>query len=167
MTKAKPRKVIEKSTEASIIQYLLQLANLLKQGGDLQCQSLGITTQQWLILLHLASDPNMPFFHGKQKNGNPVRASQLAESFNVSRANITNLLNVLQDKGLVSQREVHVDRRKKHFELTEDGKAVLERLEPVRRAGNARLFSSFTPDEKDRFVSYLQRCFQHMSHLLK
>lgn len=158
--------MIEKSTEATIIQYLLELAGLMKRGGDVQCQDQGITTQQWLILLHLANDPNMPFFNRK-KNGHVVRASQLAKSFKVSRANITNLLNVLREKGLITQREDEDDRRRKFFELTEEGRSILKALEPIRKAANSRLFSSFTNDEKKQFFEYLERCFLHLSKVVK
>ncbi|MEZ4963257.1 MAG: MarR family transcriptional regulator [Saprospiraceae bacterium] len=158
--------MIQKSIEASIIQYVLEFAAQVKKGGDLQCQAYGITTQQWLILLHLANDPNVPFSMKRAKD-QPVLASELADFFKVSRANITNLLSVLLDKKLIRQIEDSRDRRRKFLELTAEGEKVVNALEPLRNAANERLFSQFLPEEKALFFEYLQQCVKYLSTVLQ
>jgi DNA-binding MarR family transcriptional regulator len=109
--------MIEKSIEESIVLNIFELANQLKKIGDEVYQKVGLTTQQWLILLHLAENPNLPFFK-REKHKKALMVSELADSLNVSRANITNLINVLLEKDLIWQYEDEKDRRKKRLELT-------------------------------------------------
>ncbi|MEK7253161.1 MAG: MarR family transcriptional regulator [Bacteroidota bacterium] len=157
--------MLQKNLEATIIQYLVEFASLLKKRGDLQCHAHGITTQQWLILLHLANDPNMPF-HRKRSQIAPVLASELADFFGVSRANITNLLNVLLEKQLIIQTEDETDRRKKTLELSEKGIHVVNAMESIRHSANGRLFSTFSQMEKEVFLKMLERCVFHISNAL-
>ncbi len=154
--------MIQKSVEASIIHYALELAALLKKSGDIQCQKYGITSQQWLILLHLANDPNVPFFMHRNLN-QPVLASELAHFFKVSRANITNLLNVLLEKKLIRQVEDESDRRRKFLILSEEGARLVAQIEPQRTVSNMNVFSAITPAEKVVLFELLQRCVKHLS----
>ena len=52
---------LQKSTEASIVMTILNISDTILKNGDIICQQFGITTQQWLVLLHLAADPNIAF----------------------------------------------------------------------------------------------------------
>lgn len=52
----------KKSIEESIVLRIFDLSNQLKKIGDEVYPKVGLTTQQWLILLHLANNPNLPFF---------------------------------------------------------------------------------------------------------
>lgn len=154
--------MLEKNIEATILQHLLEFADQLKRGGDILLSELvGITSQQWVILLQLAGDPNLPDFRQK-KNDEPALASDLAKYANVSRANVTNLLNALAEKGLIIQVEDKEDRRRKLLYLSEKGMQLVESLEPRRKSANRRLFSNFTPEEKELFSNFLERCLRHL-----
>lgn len=149
--------LIKPSNTAKTIWYILEIADLLKKYGDMICATEGITTQQWMIMLHLAGDPNIPYFE-REKHLKPLMASELAEGFNVSRPNITNLLNGLLKKNLIVQFEDEVDRRKKRLKLSKDGIQLLERLEPGRKAFNESLLRDLNKKEKDAFLKYLKSC---------
>ena len=148
--------MIKKSLEGSIILHVLDLANQLKQRGDVLCQSVGITTQQWLILLHLAPDPNLPGIE-KLTAERKILGSDLAKALNVSRPNITNLINALLQKGLVTQEEDEHDRRRKHLALTDKGKEILERLEPFRKTSNEMLFGHSSVEDQEKFLKFIQQ----------
>ena len=154
--------MIAKSIEESIVLSIFDLSNQLKKIGDEVYQKVGLTTQQWLILLHLANNPNLPFFK-REEHKKALMASELADSLNVSRANITNLINVLLEKGLVQQYEDDHDRRKKRLSLTKQGVALVERTQPSRFAVIEYLMEGFTKDEKETFLRFLE---QSMSRII-
>ncbi len=149
--------MIEKSIEESIVLSIFDLSNQLKKIGDEVYQKVGLTTQQWLILLHLSSNPNLPFFK-REKHQKALMASELAESLNVSRANITNLLSVLLDKNLIKQYEDESDRRKKRLKLTKKGVDLVNKTQPSRLAVINFLIEGFNEDEKKMFLKFLETC---------
>lgn len=149
--------MIEKSVEESIVLSIFDLSSQLKRIGDDVYQKVGLTTQQWLILLHLADNPNLPYLK-REVHHKAMMASELAESLNVSRANITNLINVLLDKGLVRQYEDEEDRRKKRLTLTDAGIALIDKTQPSRLAVIHYLMEGFSDDEKDTFLKFLEQC---------
>jgi DNA-binding MarR family transcriptional regulator len=148
---------IKKTVEESIVFNVVLLADTLKKKGDSLCQRLGITTQQWIIMLHLASDPNIPYIE-ETNTGNKMLACELAEAINVSRPNITNLLNSLMEKGMVTQVESKDDRRKKFLSLTHKGWNLVQTIEPYRHKANSHLLEELDLDEKRRFLFYLTSC---------
>ncbi len=153
--------MIEKSIEESIVLSIFDLANQLKKIGDEVYQKVGLTTQQWLILLHLADNPNLPFFK-REKHTKDLMASELADSLNVSRANITNLINVLLEKGLIRQYEDSKDRRKKRLTLTKKGVELVNRTQPSRLGVIMYLTEGFSTDEKKTFLKFLEACMSKL-----
>ncbi|WP_394972739.1 MarR family winged helix-turn-helix transcriptional regulator [uncultured Croceitalea sp.] len=155
--------MIEKSIEESIVLSIFDLANQLKKIGDEVYQKVGLTTQQWLILLHLADNPNLPFFK-RETHKKALMASELADSLNVSRANITNLINVLLEKNLVRQYEDANDRRKKRLELTKEGLELLNRTQPSRLAVIMYLTEGFSQEEKETFLRFIEACMNKVTN---
>ncbi len=155
--------MIEKSIEESIVLSIFELSNQLKKIGDEVYQKVGLTTQQWLILLHLANNPNLPFLK-REKHLKNLMASELADSLNVSRANITNLINVLLDKGLIKQYEDKDDRRKKRLKLTKKGVTLVENTQPSRLGVIKFLTEGFTGEEKKTFLLFLETCMSKISN---
>jgi len=151
--------LIEKNQASKIIWCILEIADLLKKYGDQISNNAGITTQQWLIMLYLAGDPNIPYFE-REKHHKMMMASELAEAFNVSRPNITNLLNGLLKKKLIKQAEDDIDRRKKRLQLTKKGHNLLMKLEPGRKAFNENLFRALQPEERNALLKFLEICDQ-------
>ena len=149
---------IQKSLEESIVMALLNLSDSIIKNGDVVCQRMGITTQQWRMMLHLANDPNIPYIDEQPASDRPIVASELANALNVSRPNVTNLINSLIEKGLVSQKEDKKDRRKKFLMLTTEGVKILEEIEPSRRKANRRLLEDFSEEDKTLFLEQLRNC---------
>lgn len=152
----KSKILIEKNDSAKTIWRILEIADLLKKYGEYICSQEGITTQQWLLLLHLAGDPNIPYFE-REKHFKPLMASELAEGLNVSRPNVTNLLNSLLKKELIEQVEDDIDRRKKRLKLSAKGVDLVKKLEPGRKTFNDNLFSGFKQKEKKNLLKYLSQ----------
>jgi DNA-binding MarR family transcriptional regulator len=148
--------MIHKRHEESLILGLITLGERLKKRRDTISQNLGISTQQWLILLHLAKDPNIDY-QNKDSRKRPILASDLAKALNVSRPNITNLVNVLLEKSLIEQVEDKDDKRRKHLILSQKGEDILENLQPHRELLNGDLFGTLTTEQKAVFLSLVEQ----------
>jgi DNA-binding MarR family transcriptional regulator len=147
--------MIKKTLNASLIFHIIKLSDTIKKYGDTMTQAYGITTQQWLILLLLAKDPNM-IYHKDKKMEKPMLAKDLADAMNVSRANITNLLRVLIRKKMIVQIEDDLDKRNKKLLLTREGERVISELEIPRHKGNERLLGGFSKLEKEQLIAFVQ-----------
>ena len=149
--------MLKKNINASVIFHSIKLSETWKKNGDIITQQFGITTQQWFILLLLAKDPNILYFkiHPHTK---PLMAMELAEAMNVSRANITNMLNVLIKKKLVIQINDKEDKRRKRLSLTPQGMQLVEKLEKLRYNYNKKMLSAFTIEEKKQFIRFIDIC---------
>jgi DNA-binding MarR family transcriptional regulator len=155
---------MKKSVEESIVMAILNISDTIVKHGDIVCQRMGITTQQWRVMLHLAYDPNIPFIDDMKSTKHPILASELADAFNVSRPNITNLINSLIEKGMVKQVEDAKDRRKKFLTLTEKGEEVLDAIQPIRKKANRRLLEHLNKEEKDHFYDKLMDCLSVLNN---
>lgn len=149
--------VLQKTVEESIVMSVLGLADAINKKAEVHCQRFGITMGQYLILLYLAGDPNIEYCD-ENATGRPIVASELAEALNVSRPNITNLINLLIEKNLVEQVKDKFDWRKKLLILTHSGWALLEKMQPLRYRINRRLLAHLSEKDKKSFLISLQMC---------
>lgn len=152
---------IKKSLNASVIFHVIKFNETIRKNGDVLTKDFGITTQQWLIMLLLANDPNVIYLQEKPQE-KPLLAKELAEAMNVSRANITNLINVLLEKDMIKQSYDKQDRRRKRLILTPAGEAVIEKLEVTRHEGNEKLLAEFSKEEKLKFIEFISKCLNVM-----
>ena len=152
---------IEKLIEHTLVQHIVDLATNIKRNGSLVSLQIDLTTQQWMILLLLAGDPNHPYI----ADGVPKKfmASDIADALGVSRPNITNMINSLVEKGLVLQTDDGFDRRKKQLDLTPAAFGMLGAIEPLRKDANRRLLGDFSEEEKELFLTFLQRCLNYIN----
>jgi len=148
---------IQKTLEESLVFLLLNLANQMQRNGDIIADQVSLTTQQWLILLFIGGDPNIPRME-YLKSDRGFLASEIAESLGVSRPNITVLVNSLIKKGLVEQGSDPEDRRRKRLHLTVKGWQIIQKMEPVRRRFNRALFTRLG----DSDLNELKRLLVHL-----
>ena len=92
----------------------------------------------------------------------PLMAKELAEALNVSRANVTNLLNILLKKKLVVQVEDAFDKRRKRLSLTDAGIRMVDKIEKVRNEYNKRLFAKFSKSDKETMIKFMDTCLMGM-----
>jgi DNA-binding MarR family transcriptional regulator len=155
--------MIKKNINASVIFHIIKLSETWKRNGDYITQEFGITTQQWFILLLLVKDPNILYFK-LNPHEKPLMAKELAEALNVSRANVTNLLNILIKKKLVAQVEDSFDKRRKRLSLTDAGIRMVEKIEKVRNEYNKRLFAKFSKADKEAMIEFMNTCLMCMNN---
>jgi len=148
--------MIEKKIETSILLGIYETAVLLIKKNIEFVAKQGLTNQQFVILIHLAKDPNLPFFTREQHH-KPMLALELADSLGVTRANVTNLIKVLLEKKLIKQVEDKIDRRKKRLTLSKRGEELIKKMQPERLASNKDMLKGLTKTEKEHFVIYLEK----------
>jgi DNA-binding MarR family transcriptional regulator len=149
--------MIKKNINASVIFHVIRLSETWKKNGDMITKKYGITTQQWLILLLLANDPNIIYLQENPQE-KPLMAKELADAMNVSRANITNLINVLLKKKLIVQVADEADKRRKRLVLSKAGEKVVASLEVERTEKNNKLLNSFSKSDKESFIRFIKTC---------
>ena len=140
---------------------VLDLSNQLGKLGEGLAGHAGLTTQQWLVLLQVAGDPNfqMPFGRGALSTGG-VLGSEIAEARGVSRASVSTLVAQLLAKGLVRQQPETGDRRRKGLSITAKGRAALARLAASRRRANRTLLVELSQRERAGFLRSLRACLR-------
>jgi DNA-binding MarR family transcriptional regulator len=154
---------LTRTTEDSIVLTLFDIANELGKLGDGVSSRAGLTTQQWLMLLQIAGDPNFAVpDDGTSRSGPGIMASDIARARGVSRANVSILVAQLLRMGLVSQEEQPEDRRRKHLTVTDAGRTALADIESARRQANQNLFASLTPTERRQLLRSLRACLERL-----
>lgn len=152
-----------RTVEDSVVLMLFDIANELGKLGDGVSSRAGLTTQQWLMLLQIAGDPNFAVPAGAPTRRGPgVMASEIARSRGVSRANVSTLVSQLLRKGMVRQAESPHDRRRKHLTVTDAGREALADIESARHEANQRLFASITPTERRRLLRALRAILEQL-----
>jgi DNA-binding MarR family transcriptional regulator len=154
---------LTRSIEDSIVLALFDIANELGKLGDGVSSRAGLTTQQWLLLLQVAGDPNFAVpKDSPARNGAGVMASEIAAARGVTRANVSILVAQLLRMGLVSQAAQPSDRRRKHLTVTDAGRAALATIESARHEANQNLFAGLKPAERRQLLRSLHACLERL-----
>jgi len=154
---------LARTVEDSIVLTLFDIANELGKLGDGVSSRAGLTTQQWLLLLQIAGDPNFATPQdGSPPAGTGIMASDIARVRGVTRANVSILVAQLLKMGLVEQKEQPDDRRRKHLVLTAAGRRALAGIEPARHEANKNLFAGLTATERRQLLRLLRTCLERL-----
>lgn len=147
--------------EESIVLSVLDLSNQLGKLGEGLAAHAGLTTQQWLVLLQVAGDPNFHAPAGRTVvSPGGVLASEIALARGVSRASVSTLVAQLLAKDLIRQDAEASDRRRKGLSVTAKGRAALARLDASRRRANRTLLGELDADERAVLLRALRACLR-------
>jgi MarR family 2-MHQ and catechol resistance regulon transcriptional repressor len=83
--------------------------------------------------------------------------SAIAKATGTNLTVVSNLVDALKKGGLVQRTGSRLDRRVSIAQLTPEGEEAFHRILPVMSARMADACGDFTEEEKDQFLSYLQR----------
>jgi len=109
----------------------------------------GLTSPQLLIMLEIDKDSGM-------------NSSQVAKNVNLSAATVTNILDRLVNKHLVSRVRNTQDKRKVSLYLTEDGKAILLKAPQALQEHFIENFSNIAEWEQSQLLSSMERLAEMM-----
>ncbi len=111
--------------------------------------SLDLTSAQGHLMGYLA--------HEKM----PPCARDIEETFHLSHATVSGLLNRLEKKQFLELRTDPIDRRCKRIYLLPKGYECIEVMDQVIQSNEDRLTGGFTPEEKVQFADFLYRAIQN------
>ena len=152
--------IFEKNIHDEIIFLLSDIGNFFNKKGDLVAKKAGLTTLQWIVLLNIARDPNLPFAKNTEAPHPGVLASEIATNRGVSRANISPIISTLINNEYITQKDHPTDRRRKTLHVSEKGMSALKSIQNERRFLNDLLFATISENDQTVLVNSLQ-------HLLK
>jgi len=104
----------------------------------------GLTSPQLLIMLEI-------------DKASGVNSSQVAKSVNLSAATVTNILDRLENKNLISRVRNTQDKRKVSLSLTENGKALLLNAPQALQEHFIENFSNLAEWEQSQLLSSMER----------
>ncbi|NTZ05907.1 MarR family winged helix-turn-helix transcriptional regulator [Burkholderia metallica] len=117
------------------------MTNLVTQRTQ---EELGITGTQASMLFMIAV-------------GRCSTAAELAREYGIDASAVTRLLDRVEKRGLLSRVRSVEDRRVVRLELTDEGRALAERLPPIFRSVLDQVLDGFTPEEVGFLKSMLRR----------
>ena len=92
--------------------------------------------------------------------GAPALQQQLCEALWLDANNCVLLLNELEDMGYIERRRDPADRRRHVVELTDEGRAALERAERAQESLGDELFAALSEEERATLRSLLGRALE-------
>ncbi|MBA6327827.1 MarR family transcriptional regulator [Colwellia sp. MB02u-6] len=104
----------------------------------------GLTSPQLLIMLEIDKEYS-------------INSSQVAKKVNLSPATVTNIIDRLESKNLISRVRYTQDKRKVGLYLTDDGKALLLKAPQALQAHFIEKFSNLAQWEQSQLLSSMER----------
>jgi DNA-binding MarR family transcriptional regulator len=111
-----------------------------------------VTPVQWGVMTVVETTPGLGH-------------TEIAAQCGIDRVNVADVLNRLEERGLVSQRRSPADRRQRTAMITEQGSKLLRELEPRVRRTHERLLSPLDPQEREIFLNLLLRVVEENNEL--
>jgi MarR family 2-MHQ and catechol resistance regulon transcriptional repressor len=140
--------------EEEIIQQIFKLDNMLRRVGNRIAGVMGATQQQWAVLTIL---------NEAGPNGLPL--SDLGRNLDVTKGNITGLIDRMERDGLARRKDDPRDRRVIRAMITPKGRKILKDIQPVKNEWWQRIFAGFSGREKKELESMLDRMLKQGSEL--
>lgn len=112
---------------------------------------MGLSSAQWrpLLVLNDASEP--------------LTQVQLARALGLESPTVVRLLDRLVENGWVQRRNCPQDRRAYRVELTDSGRTLCARIEPVLADARRQYLGEFTAAELGATVALMERLHRHLS----
>lgn len=133
---------------------VLRTARLLRDQIVRALTPFDLDLSQYLVLSMLATDED-----------NPSMPSELGNTIDATRTQMTRLVDGLVARGLVRRRTSTTDRRSLHLKLTPDGHALLERVVPSVHAAYGEAWAPFDPQAIADVSATLGVLHQHLQDL--
>ena len=129
------------TTPGSVV-MVMRLATAIKKRSTEEL--LGLKLRQVMLLSYL-------------RYGAPALQQQLCEALWLDPNNCVLLLNELEDMGYVERRRDPADRRRHMVDLTDAGRAALDRAERAQESVGDEIFAALSDEERGTLRSLLGR----------
>jgi DNA-binding MarR family transcriptional regulator len=88
------------------------------------------------------------------QNG-PLDQTSMAKAVGIDRTNTTDILGRLRKRGLITSRFLATDRRVRITTQTAEGRAVLERVDPLAEVAHSRTLDGLSETERATFIALM------------
>lgn len=139
---------IESLKELSLAEQLARVSRLWKMVADRELAPLGLTNPRWTALWKL------------QRLGDNVSQKKLAESLEIELPSLMRTLSQLEEQSLITRYCCETDKRARIVALTEEGKALLKKMETRIIQVRAQLLTNIDDEEMKKLSLILDQ----MSH---
>lgn len=119
-------------------------AKLNAQASTILAREAGLTLIQWRILFLL------------DRLG-PTTATQLNEVSAIDPGLLSRKIKAMADNGLLEVKPSQQDHRRKHLQITAEGRSLYEKALPAMRQRQQRMRSFLPPEDMQRFYNYLDQ----------
>ena len=110
-----------------------------------------VTGMQRWILIYL-----------KKQGEKEIYQKDIEQEFRVSRATASNMLQLMERKGLITRETASCDARRKKLMLTPEARKLLDRAEQDIYEMEARIQDGFSEEEKKKLLEYLDRIMKNI-----
>ena len=110
-----------------------------------------VTGMQRWILIYL-----------KKQGEKEIYQKDIEQEFRVSRATASNMLQLMERKGLITRETASCDARQKKLMLTPEARKLLDRAEQDIYEMEARIQDGFSEEEKKKLREYLDRIMKNI-----
>jgi len=132
--------------------YLLERTTRLVKlsySQEFKANGFDITPEQWVIMESLYENPQ-----GQYQN------ELVAFSFK-DAPTISRIIDLLTKKGIVSRATNEKDKRSRNVRLTEEGNAIVEKMQPLVAALRAKGWDHLSKEDFESFVRIINQVFEN------
>jgi len=90
----------------------------------------------------------------------PISQQRLAESLDIDKSHLVGKIDKLADRGLLARERDPADRRRHRIVLTEQGKALVERIRPVAEESQQAALAVLSVEEREVLAALLLRVLE-------
>jgi len=130
---------------------LLKTAGVIEKVGMKHFVQYGLTPAQYDVLIVL------------KLNGGAMTQVGLSRLLTASRANVTGLVDKLQEKKFIERKSVEGDRRSFAVTLTARGRKKVDEVEPLYLETVKTIMAPFSAEECKRIMTYTERLTRQLS----
>ncbi len=129
---------------------LAQVARLMRRAFDERAREIGVTRPQWLVLSVL-----------QRHEG--IKQGGLAEILEVEPITAGRMIGRMQEAGLVERREDSTDRRARRLYLTDRGREIIERLQPLAVETSDEALKGVSAQDKAQLARILEMMLENLT----
>lgn len=147
-------------TEEKVVgREIKMLSNLLVRSIEAKTQDYGldrVTAINSWILAYLSCN-----------SGKTVYQKDLERDFSIARSTVTNLVKLMEKKGLIERSEDESDARLKSLKITDKGRQVENIAHKAMLETEAKLCENISQDEIDAFISVARKMRKNLKPKLE
>lgn len=87
----------------------------------------------------------------------PVFQKDIEKNFGITRATASNIISLMEKKGLIERKKIDLDARLKQLVLTDTAKLYVDDIICDLEGLESKMKNGFTDEELELFISFLQR----------